>query len=146
MSMAEDESKPPSDSEASEWEVRTRELLEKADALRGQRSDDELEDDLEQKLQAIEAQAKEARARQRARSQEKERRAGTDQETARGLGLGLSIAYAIIGMPMVGLALGWYLDDRFNANAWKPMLVMLGAVAGIGYAVYQLNRNERSSR
>ncbi|RYG36753.1 hypothetical protein EON81_08760 [bacterium] len=80
--------------------------------------------------------ARDTQARQEARRRE------TDQADYRGLGTGLQIAYAIIGLPIFGFGAGWLLDNALHGTAWKPILTMLGAVAGIGYAVWHLNRQK----
>jgi len=61
-------------------------------------------------------------------------------EAARGLGVGLSIAYTILGVPLVGLAIGWALDSHYQSNVFKGLGTVSGAVLGIILAFWMMNR------
>jgi len=136
----------PSEPESAEAEAmrRLRELSSDESAVETARKEAAaLDDEFHQRLDELgerAAKTKESRERQR---REAERTQTFDRETARGTGVGLQIAYMIIGFPMAGLALGWYLDNRLDANAWKPILVIGGPAAGIALALITLNRLER---
>lgn len=140
--MADEDPKKPQEEEPDEYDLRALEQLMKAEQLRGNLPSPEVDQEFEERLARFEERAEEAKKKRDAQKALERERQVSDVSTSRGLGVGLSIAYTIIGLPMVGLAIGWYLDNRFHANAWKPMLVMAGATAAIVYAVVQLNRNE----
>lgn len=103
-------------------------------------------DEYDERLRALHERTDSAKMAREAQAQEMDRRRTSDQESYKGLGTGLQIAYAIIGMPLFGFGIGWLLDRSLNGNAWKPMLTLLGAVVGIGYAIWSLNRQERGGR
>lgn len=142
FSMADEDPKKPQESEPDELDLRALELLMRSEEPRTDLPSPEVDDDFEQRLAQIEAKAGEARQKREVQKRMEREREGRDVSTTRGLGIGLSIAYTIIGLPMIGLAIGWYLDNRYNANAWKPILVMAGATIAIVFAVVQLNRSE----
>lgn len=142
--MSDDREPPEPESAEAEAMRRLRELSSDESAVETARKEAAaLDDEFHRRLADLgekAAKTKETRDRQR---REAERIQTFDRETARGTGVGLQIAYMIIGFPMAGLALGWYLDNRLDANAWKPILVMGGAAAGIVLALVTLNRLER---
>ncbi len=70
---------------------------------------------------------------------------GLDPESARGLGTGLTIAYAIIGMPLVGWAIGALIDRASNNTGpnnleWAAVLTLLGSVVGVTFAIFVASR------
>ena len=67
-------------------------------------------------------------------------RLADDAKASKGLGIGLSIAYTLLGLPMVGLGVGFLLDRLLGTTAWKGIGTVAGAVGGIAFAVMILNR------
>jgi len=50
----------------------------------------------------------------------------------------MSIAYAILGVPMVGLGIGWIFDARVgdgSGTLWRLVGFLIGAIGAIAYAV-----------
>lgn len=123
---------------------RLEELISIAQDLRVEQPEEGLDPDLDAKLRAIEEKAKEARSRKSTglTSEERQREIKSDREAARGLGVGLSVAYTIIGVPMVGLAIGWFLDKQTDSNVFKAAFVVGGATLGIIMTVVILNREQ----
>lgn len=141
--MADEEQKKPPEDVPDDFEERVEAMLRRSDALHEKPEPTEFDETLERKIADIESRASiQKQKAETAKRLEREQRQ-SNVSTSRGLGIGLSIAYTIIGLPMIGLAVGWYLDNRYHANAWKAILVMAGAVIAIVYAVLQLNRSEK---
>lgn len=70
---------------------------------------------------------------------------GMDPESARGLGTGLTVAYAIIGVPLFGWAVGMGIDQLTKNNApgslqWASVLALVGSVVGVTFAVIVASR------
>lgn len=142
--MADDREAPEPESAEAEALRRLRELsADDSAAEAARREAAALDDEFHRRLEDLGERASKAKDARDRQLREAERDRTFDRETARGTGVGLQIAYMIIGLPMAGLALGWYLDNRLDANAWKPILVMGGAAAGIVMALVTLNRLER---
>ncbi len=97
-------------------------------------------DDFDDRLRQLEEKAAKASGRFQKEKKEESRKMASDSEAARGLGVGLSIAYTLIGLPMVGVAVGWWLDNRFHTEIWKSLLILIGSVAAIAYTVFTLNQ------
>jgi F0F1-type ATP synthase assembly protein I len=96
-------------------------------------------------LDALHNRADKARSAYDTSQQHKDRELGRDRASARGLGVGLSIGYTIVGLPLVGVAIGWLLDSQFGTNLWKGLLALAGAVLGIVMAIMTLNRTDPKS-
>lgn len=142
--MPDEPESPESESAEAKALRRLRELAADESALDAAREESAaLDDEFHRRLDDLGARASQSREKRQRQVREEERSRTFDRDTARGTGVGLQVAYMIIGFPMAGLGLGWYLDDRFDANAWKPILVMGGATLGILMALVTLNRLER---
>jgi F0F1-type ATP synthase assembly protein I len=128
--------------ELDELELRLQEIDKRiADAGQtGRASAANFDDDLEAGLKRVESRAAEAKAAQEALRSEAERIGAADGDSARGLGVGLSIAYTIIGVPLLGVLVGWIVDSQLGTNVWKGLGMLIGAVIGIALAFVFLNR------
>ena len=76
----------------------------------------------------------------KSRQEEAARKQKSERSASKGLGLGLAIAYTILGLPLVGIGIGWLLDNRFQTNIWKGILATIGACLGVGFTVMLMNR------
>ncbi len=74
---------------------------------------------------------------------EKQRKIASDREASRGLGVGLSIAYTIIGVPIFGYFVGYLIDRQVGGKLFAPLFTTGGAVLGLTYAVWVLQRNTK---
>ncbi len=101
---------------------------------------DDLHSEYDAKLAELEKKAREARGRESVKIASKDAMLKSDAEAARGLGVGLSIAYTILGVPLVGLAIGWALDSHYQSNVFKGLGTVSGAVLGIILAFWMMNR------
>ena len=88
----------------------------------------------------FESRTRKAQGTHLAAKAEERSRLASDAKANKGLGIGLAIAYALLGLPMVGLGVGYLLDRALDATAWKGVGTLVGAVAGIAFAVLMLNR------
>jgi F0F1-type ATP synthase assembly protein I len=109
-------------------------------AVRGASEAAELDDGFDARLKEIEERADHHRVRSQAAKAKAAREDRQNADSARGLGVGMTIAYAILGMPLLGAGLGWLLDERLGGKLWIGVGMLLGAAAGIGFAVLTLNR------
>ncbi|MCC7230743.1 MAG: hypothetical protein IT203_10150 [Fimbriimonadaceae bacterium] len=99
-----------------------------------------IDEEFGERLKALEEKAKTVKEVRDNQSREKTRRLESDRETAKGLGLGLSIAYTIIGLPILGAVVGWFLDSRVGGQTFTSLGVLLGSVLGIVAAVFMISR------
>lgn len=73
----------------------------------------------------------------------REAREARDQTlAARRLAIGLSIPAALVSGPLVGWAIGQWLDARFGTALWMPLCILLGLVGSLKMVVDQLLRLE----
>jgi F0F1-type ATP synthase assembly protein I len=85
----------------------------------------------------------------KAAKQEKERlrkrHAEREGEASRGLGLGIAIAYTIIGVPLLGALVGYFIDNAMGTKTWVGICVLIGAVLGVGMGLVLMNRGNKES-
>lgn len=99
--------------------------------------------ELEHRIADIERRAQEARARHHARVEQDRGPERMTPEGARSLALGMTIAYSILGIPMFGFLVGWLVDKQLESQFWAGALTLIGAVAGIAFAFFAVQRGER---
>lgn len=105
---------------------------------------DQADADMEARMQELEASARGARERHESRQAEQKSSAPVaDPEIARGTGLGLVIAYAVIGLPLGGFLIGYFLDGQRLNGPMGGILGLLGGVLGVGYAIYRVQTQAR---
>lgn len=92
------------------------------------------------RFDALDERLDRARAAEKAKEGEKRKLHESDGEAARGLGVGLSAAYAIIGCPLLGAGIGYLADQAIGGTAGVTIGTVVGAVAGMGLAIFMLNR------
>lgn len=102
-----------------------------------------IDDEFDVRLRALEEKAKSHNAVRDSKAHETKRRMESDRENARGLGVGLSIAYTLIGLPMLGLIVGWFLDQRTGSTSYRSYGVLIGAIFGIVMTFVMLSRTNR---
>jgi F0F1-type ATP synthase assembly protein I len=66
----------------------------------------------------------------------------TDMSGWRMGGVGLTAAYAMIACVLAGLGVGWLLDGGSDSFAWRAILTLVGAVLGLGFAVFLVLREQ----
>jgi F0F1-type ATP synthase assembly protein I len=92
---------------------------------------------------AIEKRASAARlTHSKAKNDEPGRIAG-DRRASRGLGIGLAMAYTMIGLPLLGIVIG-YLINQVSPGPWIAIGVVAGFIAGVVFALFLGNREKDS--
>jgi len=109
-------------------------------------------DDLEARLEGLDARVQEIRAGARMPDppelrierppmlQKSRAEAKSNQDSYRGLGAGLSAAYALIGVPVVFFFLGKLIDGQVGGTGWSTGLGLLGFCIGLWFTVVTVNR------
>lgn len=98
--------------------------------------------DFDDRLKDLEARADAAKNRRADKARTEKRRMESDAESNRGLGIGLTVAYAIIGVPLFGIGLGYLADNAAGTNIYRGVGALLGSIVGIAGAVIILNRQQ----
>jgi F0F1-type ATP synthase assembly protein I len=101
--------------------------------------------DFDERLRDLESRAQAAKDRRESKARTEARRLANDAESHKGLGLGLTVAYAIIGVPLFGILVGYGLDSANGTNMFKGMGALVGSICGIIGAVVILNRQNQKS-
>lgn len=91
-------------------------------------------------VDALERRTTQARTSHNVAKAQEASRLASDSKASKGLGVGLAIAYTLLGLPMAGLGIGFLVDHLTGSNGWKGIGTVVGAVAGIAFAVMMLNR------
>lgn len=118
-------------------------LAAKADEIKAPKLDEDFEAKMGEKLADIESRSRIAQRRVEKDQTERSGIVSTDQESYRSLGIGLTIAYALIGMPVLCFGIGYGVDYLTGGNWGKALGTLLGAVAGLWYAIMILNRTSQ---
>lgn len=95
-------------------------------------------DEVEDRIRDIEQRAAAAKRKHGSVRETDQKSAMISKDTARGIGVGMSIAYAILGVPMVGMGIGWIFDARIgdgSGTLWRLVGFLIGAIGAIGYAI-----------
>jgi F0F1-type ATP synthase assembly protein I len=96
--------------------------------------------DIEGRLTDLESRSSRLATAHKAAEEEVARNSITGSAAGRGLGRGLAAAYALIGMPLLGLGLGWLLDRGTDSNVFSLVGFVLGGAAAVWFASRQLSR------
>lgn len=83
-------------------------------------------------IDAMVQRRKEARA---AAEKKSETEQASSRSANRGAGIGMTIAWAILIIPMIGLGLGWLVDNATDSNVFRLIGFLIGAVIAVGYAI-----------
>lgn len=102
-----------------------------------------IDDEFEARLKELEERAKGSHQTRENKKLETNRRMASDRDSAKGLGLGLSIAYTIIGLPLLGVLIGWFMDQRVGGQTFTSIGVLVGSVLGIVGTVFMLSKANR---
>ena len=68
-------------------------------------------------------------------------RVESDRKASRGLGIGMAMAYTMIGLPLLGIVLG-YLLNKVVPGPWIAVGVVAGFIAGVAFALFLGNREK----
>jgi F0F1-type ATP synthase assembly protein I len=94
--------------------------------------------ELDRKAEELRKRAGESKRRLEVATKRDEKTLRSEQEAARGLGFGLQVAYTIIGMPLLGAAIGYGIDFALKTTIWKGNVSVLFMAIGVGWAIYIL--------
>jgi F0F1-type ATP synthase assembly protein I len=62
-----------------------------------------------------------------------------DRRASRGLGIGMAMAYTMLGLPLLGIVLGFLLN-KVLPGPWIAVGVLVGFIAGVAFAIFLSNR------
>lgn len=99
--------------------------------------------EMEERLAKLESRAKSGKAsfeRAAVRPQEEGKSTGM---VGRGLAVGLAVAYSIIGLPLGGFAIGWFIESRGGAPGWQAGLGIGGAIIGVAHGAWLAQRLQK---
>lgn len=127
-----------------ELDRRIREMgLDEAPSIReAKQKGDAIDDEFAERLRALEEKARTHKLIRDDQKLEMQRKQESDRDSARGLGIGLSIAYTLIGCPILGLIIGFFLDGPAGMT-YKNWGVGLGSLLGIALTFTLVSRANR---
>ncbi|MEJ5170374.1 MAG: hypothetical protein WHU10_05250, partial [Fimbriimonadales bacterium] len=109
---------------------------EPSDGAKPEREPDPELDELERKMEALGTRARQARGEH---ERSKERSKPSLGDSAHGVGYGLTIAYTILGVPMLGVLVGWILDQRAGTGQlFTGLGVTIGSVVALVAVAVQI--------
>lgn len=148
MAMTDDDKLVDSSGNVDEEELdrRIREMgLDQTPSIEKAREEaSKIDDEFSERLKKLENKALQHKLIRDNRAKETSRKLRDDAQSAKGLGVGLSVAYTIIGLPLVGVAIGWIIDTRMGTQTYRSIGVLLGSVLGIVGAIALLSRINRN--
>ncbi len=96
---------------------------------------DQLESEYTEKFDEISQRVNQAKATREKKQAQASQKLEKENEANKGLGYGLAIAYAVMGMPLAGLGVGYLLDKAFGTQSLQAICAGLGFILGMGYVV-----------
>lgn len=105
-----------------------------------------LHEDMEAKLARLEAKTKSAKQSYRQAGTKAEHRVGMggiEPGSQRGLGIGMAVAMSIIGLPLGGFFVGWFIEMQGGSPEWKTWLGLGGAVIGIIHGAWMAQKLQK---
>ena len=70
-------------------------------------------------------------------------RIASDRRASRGLGIGMAMAYTMLGLPLLGIIIG-FLINKVSPGPWIAIGVVAGFIAGVVFALFLSNREKDS--
>lgn len=101
---------------------------------------DEADAEFADRLKSLEERAAQSKSRRETQAKQKAKEDQSSAEAAKGLGVGLTVAYAILGMPLAGLGIGWLIEKMGGPAGWQSGLIVLGATLGVVFAIVFVNK------
>lgn len=102
-----------------------------------------IDDEFSARLKALEDRAQQQKEQRENVKREEARKSSSDAQSALGLGIGLSVAYTIIGMPLVGMGIGWFIDYKTGSNSFRTIGAVAGMALGIFAGIAIFNKSNR---
>lgn len=122
------------------FDAGVRQMEEQAENLKAELPT-ELDEEFDERMRRLEQKVSTRRAIRDNVQKQEARKAELDRDATRGLGIGLNVAYALIGLPLVGAGLGWFLDKQLGTSFWTGICVVGGLIAAIAYTVLLMNQD-----
>lgn len=123
-------------------------LLDKA-SLAARRAEEEAEalhSEMDSRLADLEKKAKSAKQSYRKAGTKSEHLTGmnaVEPGSQRGLGIGMAVAMSIIGLPLSGFFIGWFIEMQGGSSQWKTWLGLGGAIVGIIHGAWMAQKLQR---
>ena len=138
-----DEAETADEAELDDIELRLRDVEARFQAAQENReTDDRLFDaEFEDKLDKLHERADASKQRREGAKSEAKRKSFVESDSSRSLGIGLSIAYTITGLPLLGVGIGWLIDNAAGTTMWKGICMLIGAVIGLAMAFVMMNKS-----
>ena len=130
----------PETPEEDPFEAGVRQLEEQAANLKAELPPD-LDEEFDERMRTLDQKVAEQKAIRENVKKQEARKTELDRDSTRGLGIGLNVAYALIGLPLVGAGLGWFLDKQTGASFWTGLCVVGGLIFAIAYTVLLMNQD-----
>ena len=100
-----------------------------------------IDDEFENRISSFSRKVDQARTKREAKNQEERRSLAGDADSAQGLGVGLSIAYTIIGFPLAGALVGYFVDQKLGTQVWKGFGLLIAAALAVFMSLLILRRS-----
>ncbi len=98
------------------------------------------EDEFGERIKALEQKAHKAKSVQQAKQETVRKAEATGTATGLSLQQGLTLAYTIIGLPLLGVGIGYGIDAATGGTHAKEIGMLIGSVVGIWMAFVLVNR------
>lgn len=105
--------------------------------------EDPIDPELRERVEKFGRKVDEIGARRESQQRAKKTRAELDSDAARGLGVGMMVAYLIIGVPLIGALIGYFVDRATKSGNGTAIGVVAGAILGVAMAISVMNRANR---
>lgn len=101
---------------------------------------DSVDEEFDARIREFDGRAKTTIGGRKKQATHRRKLATQDGESARGLGEGITVAYAIIGFPLIGAGVGWFLAEGDQKQTAMGVGVVVGMVIGVSFGLFLLNR------
>jgi F0F1-type ATP synthase assembly protein I len=124
-------------------EIRLRQLeeeLEQASAAHREKVTG-IQSEFDERMRNLETKLDRVREQREGKRVQEQVRTNIDASASKGLGLGLQIAYTIIGLPLIGALIGYFIDRATGATLWTGLLAVAGMAGGVTLTVMFMGRS-----
>lgn len=99
--------------------------------------------EVDAQFESIEKRASAARVSHSKAKNSEPSRIDSDRRASRGLGIGMAMAYTMIGLPLLGIVLGFLLN-KVVPGPWIVIGVVGGFILGVAFALFLGNRERNN--
>jgi len=141
--MPEDEHTGAEEPEEDEIEARIKEMHAKTSEVADKhRSEADFDEDMLRRMDDIAEKARGLRAAGEKKEEAKAETRTVAAEDSKGLGLGFTVAYTIVGVPLLGIGIGWFIDRAAGTTVAKGLGAVIGMVVGVALVMTMINRTQ----